>query len=580
MGTEQFRHANVLEVDTYNFSAIADYFVGDKTWTFGVDIEDTSFSNLFLESSFGNFVFSTIDDFKAGVIDTDQSGNYRNTGVVGQSPVAEAEVQVIGAFGQVRWDVNPRLTTTAGIRVDYTTMRDRPAAATDRNGVPFEDLFGIPNNGYISGNWQISPRVSFNYKLDEENDMQLRGGIGVFQGRTPGVWLTNAYTNNGETSNRIDFTQDPNFNALDYINSELDQSNPIIFINKADGTPAVDVVRDGLSLPWVVRSNLALDLRLGKESPWTLTLEGIFTKNYDALYVADINLNETGLGPDGRQLYSGLANPTFSNVYLLDNTNEGEATNFSIQFRRDMQDGWYANFNYVWGKATDSNPFTSSRAVSNWNNRQVFNANTDESSTSNFEVKHRFLVTVGTEFELVSNYTTRISLLYEGRTGRPYSVVFNGDVNGDRRNNNDLLYIPTGPNDPLVNFAPGFDQAAFFAFIEDNGLDAYAGGAAPRNSQRNDWVHRVDLKLEQNIPIWESVGLTLFVDMLNVLNFIDSDWGLTEEFGFPFQQRVVNASVNANNQYEFTSFSPDSPRVQTGGVRSRWAIQLGARISF
>jgi hypothetical protein len=68
--------------------------------------------------------------------------------------------------------------------------------------------------------------------------------------------------------------------------------------------------------------------------------------------------------------------------------------------------------------------------------------------------------------------------------------------------------------------------------------------------------------------------------MLNVLNFIDSDWGLTEEFGFPFQQRVVNASVNANNQYEFTSFSPDSPRVQTGGVRSRWAIQLGARISF
>jgi len=578
MGTEQFRHANNLEVDTYNFSGLAHYFAGNKTYTFGVDLEDTSFANLFLESAVGNLVFANLADFKAGVIDTSQSGNYRNTGVTGQNPIAESEVRVTGAFAQVAWEMNQRLSVTAGLRVDYTEMGDRPPVASDRNGVPFEELFGFPNNGYIGGNVLVSPRLSFNYKLDEQRQMQLRGGIGVFQGRTPGVWLTNPYTNNGETSNRINFADDPNFNAIDYLNN-LDVSSPIVFIDKALGRPAVDVLEEDLSLPWIVRANLAFDFRLGQESNWVMSFEAIFTENYDALYVYNANQRVAGTLPDDRPLYGGTVVDTFADVYVTGNADVGDSQNFGVTLQRDMVDGWFARLSYVHGRAEDANPFTSSRAVSNWNNRQVFDPNAVEVGRANTEVRHRFLVTVGTEFELVKDYTTTVSLLYEGRTGRPYSVVFNGDINGDGRRNNDLLYIPTGPDDPLVNFAPGFDVDKFFDFIEANDLEKYAGGAAPRNSQFNNWVHRLDLKLEQNIPIWEKVRLTFFVDFINVLNMIDDDMGLTEEFGFPFYQRVVSATAS-NGKYNYNSFAPDSDRVQSDGVRSRWAIQLGARLSF
>lgn len=574
MGTEQFRHANNLDVDTYNFSAIADYFAGDFSYTFGIDMENTSFSNLFLESSFGNFEFLSVEDYFNSVVDD----GYRNTGVTGQNPVADSEVTVTGLFGQVQWDVSPKLRLQAGMRLDYTDMSDRPPEAFDRNGVPFEELFGIRNNGIIENSLLVAPRVSFNYKVNEEQDFQIRGGIGVFQGRAPGVWISNGFTNNGETANRIPFPGEGGFDFINYLNTELDQDDPIIFIGKAEGTPEVNVTDPDLSLPWVVRGNLATDMRVG-DSPWVLTLEAIFTQNYDALYVENINLQPSGTAPDGRQVYDGLAVNTFDDVFVLRNTDKGESRNFAVTLERGMVDGWFAKLSYVHGNATDVNPFTSSRAVSNFFNRQVFNANSAEEATSNFEVKHRFLVITGFEFDLVKDYTTRITFLYEGRTGRPYSVTFDGDINGDGDSDNDLLYIPTGVNDPNVSFAPGFDTQAFFDFINKNGLGGYAGGAAERNSQANPWVHRLDVKFEQEIPVWESVGLTFYIDFLNVLNWLDADWGLTEEYGFPFDRKVVDADISGG-QYVFNEFDPESIRVQSNGTRSRWAIQLGARLSF
>ncbi|MEX0326847.1 MAG: TonB-dependent receptor [Puniceicoccaceae bacterium] len=577
-GTEQFRHANNLEVDTYNFSAIGTYYKGNITYTFGVDYEDASFFNLFLESSFANFGFDNIDDYFNGVLNSSSRNNYRNTGVTGQNPVAEAEVSVTGAFVQAAWEVNPKLNVNLGLRMDYTDMGDRPPEAFDSDGVPFEDLFGIPNTGKIDGKTLISPRISFNYKPNLEKDMQIRGGIGIFQGRTPGVWLVNPYTNNGETSNRIRFGDIDGFDWIDYMSTQLDQENPIIYIEKAEGTPEVNVSDPNLSLPWIIRANLAFDYRLG-ESPWVLTAEVIHTENYDSLYVEDINLALDGAAADGRKIYDGTAVDTYDSVFVLRNVDAGDATNFALSLEREMTGGWFSKLSYVNGSAKDVNPFTSSRATSNYYNRQVFNVNDPEVATSNFEVNHRFLVMAGTQFELVANAPTRITAIFEARSGRPYSVTFDGDINGDGDDNNDLLYIPTGPGDSNVVFEPGFDQDGFFDFVKENGLSKYAGRNAPRNSQYNRWVQRLDIKFEQDIPIWESVGLTFYVDFLNVLNWLDSDWGLTEEFGFPFDQEVVGASLE-NGKYVFEEFDPESDRVQTGGVRSRWAIQLGARLTF
>ena len=66
----------------------------------------------------------------------------------------------------------------------------------------------MPLGGQISrseppGGILWSPRVGFNYALREGGREQVRGGIGLFAGRTPYVWLSNQYGNTGIEFRRL-----------------------------------------------------------------------------------------------------------------------------------------------------------------------------------------------------------------------------------------------------------------------------------------------------------------------------------------------------------------------------------------
>ena len=43
----------------------------------------------------------------------------------------------------------------------------------------------------------VQPRFGFNYTFDTERPTQMRGGVGLFQGRAPTVWLGNPFSNTG-----------------------------------------------------------------------------------------------------------------------------------------------------------------------------------------------------------------------------------------------------------------------------------------------------------------------------------------------------------------------------------------------
>ena len=43
----------------------------------------------------------------------------------------------------------------------------------------------------------VSPRVGFSWYTDEEHRTLIRGGVGIFTGRVPFVWLSNSFNNTG-----------------------------------------------------------------------------------------------------------------------------------------------------------------------------------------------------------------------------------------------------------------------------------------------------------------------------------------------------------------------------------------------
>jgi len=196
--------------------------------------------------------------------------------------------------------------------------------------------------------------------------------------------------------------------------------------------------------------------------------------------------------------------------------------------------------------------------------------------------------------EFVPNYPTAFSFFVQARQGVPFSYAFDnntatslfGDSDNEERN---LFYVPTGPGDPLVQFAPGFDTAGFFEFLDESGLSEFGGQISPRNAFNDPWFVDVDFRFQQDLPNFLSgLRTVFFVDVENVLNLIDNGSNVQRTFDrgdVGEAVPVLDAALSADgSQFVFSNFAT-SEIANTGGFdrntgASLWSVQLGLRIEF
>ncbi|MFZ9127117.1 MAG: cell envelope biogenesis protein OmpA, partial [Steroidobacteraceae bacterium] len=105
----------------------------------------------------------------------------------------------------------------------------------------------------------------------------------------------------------------------------------------------------------------------------------------------------------------------------------------------------------------------------------------------------------------------------------------------------------------------------------------------PRNACTSPWVTTADLRLAQEIPLGVSdVRAVLTLDVENLANLINNDWGRLEQVSFNYGSPTVRATIN-NGQYVYSPISGTEPRkafYSTSALPSVWRIQLGFRIEF
>ncbi|MCC6593732.1 MAG: TonB-dependent receptor [Xanthomonadales bacterium] len=600
-GTEQFRHANVLETKTFNMFAAGNLFLDDHAVKFGADYESNDIYNLFLESNLGVYRFANTNDFRNGVY---REYTYRaaTSGNLNDA-AAELELDNVGVFLQDTWSVNYNLTLTYGVRVDTPSVADAPPL-----NQRFVTAFGLRNNTTIDGNDLVQPRFGFNYNFDSERPTQLRGGVGLFQGAAANVWLSNPYTNNGLTIGV--------FGCGTAGLANCPATRPSIFVPNPDNQPPVvvgsgappadvDIVADDLHQPSVWKFNLAIE----HELPWwgmVASAEAILTEVEDAVFYEHLNLGSpTRLGQDGRNMYwanfdpsryqtngtfNGTArsrrNTAFREVLLARPTNKGSGENFTLALTKPMNVDsnlfWQVAYSYT--DATEVNGLTSSRAISNWASRSIFNPNEEVSSRSPYVNKDRFTGTLSYRHFFFEGYKTEFAMFYEGRRGKPYSWTFNNDMNGDGLAGNDLMYIPSGGE---VTFTDPAEASVFAQLVEQYGLDRYAGGVVPRNEEYAPWVHNFDMRISQELPgFFAGNKAEIWLDVLNVGNLLNKDWGVIDEVGFQSNggqaRSFVNfAGINANGGYVYDVLAtPEGLARRDRTAESRWALQLGFRYSF
>jgi outer membrane receptor protein involved in Fe transport len=190
LGTEENTHTNVLETQTWNGFFAATYFLGDHAIKFGADYEDNSVYNLFGRRTNGVYRFANIAAYEAGTPNRFQY--FRPAGDDIDNMAADFGIGDFGLFAMDTWAVNSNLTVNYGFRYDMYSVDESPTYnATASN------TFGYDNSNTIDGESLFQPRVGFNYTFDSERPSQLRGGVGLFSGQSPTVWLANPYSNNG-----------------------------------------------------------------------------------------------------------------------------------------------------------------------------------------------------------------------------------------------------------------------------------------------------------------------------------------------------------------------------------------------
>lgn len=609
-GTESSRQLNQIITKETVGKFIAEYSVGDHTISGGAESDSTKYRNAFVQYTDGYYTFSNITNWVAGTPPSAYQLAKAYSGFSINDAIANWKYEAYALFIQDTIKVNSALTFMLGVRYDYPHIGQKPPVAAGFSSAGFNR----PNGGAVtdntttnSGNETIAPRVGFTYKFNTERKTQLRGGFGLFQGKNPAVWISNAYSNAGSVANATATS-----GQLPGITFSPDVNNQPI-PGGALGSPNINVTDPKFRQPALWKSNLAFDHQL----PWggiNFTAEVYHNVVDSALNVEFLNYKIATDGPsvmpDGRVRYGTVSSITsstttstagrrrvttggpvgngFADVFYLTNTRNGGADGTTFSLSRPLKNNWGWSLSWTRGKATEVSPMTSSVASSNYSNRASFNPNEDRASISNTNIKDRIVGTFTRQFEFIKSNKTRVSFIWQSRTGHPYSWVFRGDANGDGYAFNDLLYVPAGPSDPKVAWASATERDAFFAFIQTNDLWKYQGTHPERNSEVSPWLNTLDIRISQEVPIWKSVKTELFVNVLNIGNMIDKSWGQMEEIPFSYRRAVAGATYNAtaNNgqgqwNYTFNSGTLDGmPIVANDTPISRWQVQAGLKIKF
>jgi hypothetical protein len=620
-----------LTVDTDIIHFKGTLFLKNHELKFGVQYESNSNSHLDIQYPYGSYRYEAVRFFEDGLNADDrgtpsdpgtQAGFSLETPAPGQTGKSEFKLSNLSAFVEDVWTVNDKLTVNMGLRIDYPLVDGTPPVARDSlDETPrtFEEVFGTSNQNTADGNYVIQPRVGFNYALKEDRTIQIRGGAGLFYGTAPHVWMATTYVDNGSTKLfyltgsrspiRPPFSLDPQ-DPIDYLieNTPSDEDPTAVSVN---------YLNPDFKMPTEWKSNLAIDIDL-KSIGSILTLEGQWGwTEHDVHYInRNLKLKDRppfkGFLPDGRALYdmnSVGADPNdrwrergYREVIELTNTDKGKNEQYTIQLDRPMKNNFAWRIGYTYSRNKTVADGTSRNAYTNWASNVGFDPNSDILGLSSFNTPHRIVASFTYNLKWSSHHSTRFTMVYDGRVGRPYSYMgdLNVDMNGDGNDDNDLLYVPSGLDDPLVawgNRNNNLDEAeAFMAWIDTvDGLKSFKGQVVPRNTGTSPWIHQVDLNITHTIKTWENQKLELILNIQNIGNLIDEGWGrekrprggygkfvnvLTQGTHSPRNNVFVEGNEYGHFRYGYEDITERSLYFHPQGLSSRWAAQIGLRYSF
>jgi len=650
-GPDISRQANNLSTQENLFKGKFNYNLGQNVITGGYEFDAIKESDLFVQYATGSYTFTNkcgpgLNQPNGAEINLQDgvacSLTYANAYTNNPETAAgDARFYTHTFYLQDEWHPIGGLRLRAGLRFDLYQTPDKPLY----NPV-FQNEYGFANNLTVDGENVLQPRAGFNWRVDPT--LTVYGGVGLFAGGNPGVYIYDSYDNPGNligtVSSSCAVAVCPAVNTGitgSSISTSLQQQ---VAANANAGAGISNSLDPHFHPPadWKASLGLTKDFGLGKWGgpDWTFHLDYLYQKTQYAVNFVDLfelanTLSTTA--PDGRPEYnparyslttttgpfysnSGVGRTTGYDIELTD-TDKGFSNIVVVGLTKKLPWGLTLDYTFTHETVKDVSPATSSVALSNYSQNATANPNNPGLGTSNYEIPWENKLSVMFDHKFFGDNHTIATLFMQYRAGQPFSYTFNesgissttpydplfGQTGAAAYRGDQLLYVPkadstgnvTATSDPRVTYLSTFNVAQFNAFLHSTGLIKYQGQISPRNAFFSSSVTTADVHLEQEIPVWLLHGakVSAYLNIINLPNLLNSNWGTIYSASFPyFQSPVVAKNCQAvfktssnqcqggvtGNFYEYGTLKTVGQTLQNGyqPATPTYAIQVGARLKF
>ncbi|KAA5541671.1 TonB-dependent receptor [Adhaeribacter rhizoryzae] len=563
------------------------YNTGKINYTFGLDLMYNRMHSLYGSEMNGRFYFNGLENFR-------NQTPYRYAREINllADPSNVVNSLATGAYAQMETTLAPGLDVMAGLRLDNTRYLNK----ANISPLVFNKL-GLRTDNVINTT-QLQPRVQFTWDVNEQSRDIIRFGAGVFGSALNPYSMINNMLFDGTRVASVEIQGDlvPQPNFPGYRENPATAPGTELFSNPSiDRLLTINTNSKDAKVPVVYKTNFSLNhffsdrLRMGVSgyASWA-------RNNY--MYV-DRNMVEEPyfrIVPEGnRGVYVPASTITDKGIVNWVNsrktTQVGRVLELNSKGRKDQYavviDGTYRYFrdgqitaSYTWNDSKDNTSYNGNVANTATLALMVEDDPRDLSRMSYADNQFRNkVVFYGTA---PSVWGTTFSVRYSGIGGTRYSLAVSGNTNGDFVSSNDLAFI----YDPNNNEVPEYLRTGIQAILDNpdaeesikNYIRQNLGQVAERNGGINDFYGVFDVRLAKRFKLFNNHGLEASVDIFNVGNLFNRDWGIGHNLG-------------KQNLYSIRSFDQATQRFvynvnRASGVSglngNPYQIQLGARYSF
>ncbi|MCL4524603.1 MAG: TonB-dependent receptor [Acidobacteria bacterium] len=479
---------------------------GHHTWKFGANFIVDRILNFFPGNFSGAYTFASLEDFGRSLTPTvgfpvssasSFTQAFAGTGTTG--PTTKPDIFEYSLFVQDEWRATPRVLVNYGLRYDYQNS----AKPTVSNPLA---LVGNINTAQLhTDRNNFGPRVGIAWKPFTHDRFVVRGGYGVYYGRTPSIMVGTAHSNNGLNVQTLRFTATTTPVIPDYPNTIC--GAPVASPNcAAPGTvtgasPNIFVFAPNYAQPLVQQWSGGFEYEFARDFGVSVSYLGV--RGFHLQRTRDINL----LPPTPTSIAVGASTATyqrfsstrpvagFARIAQFESTANSRYHGMTIQLTKRFSKNYQFLASYTVGKVTDDKPDATAVVPFTFDDAKIVQNQIDpknDSGPGENDQRHRFVVSGIWDLNSYASGLPSIgkaflggwevSFIVTAQSGQPFSGGVGADLNNDGNSRNDRT--------------PG----------------------QTRNSFRLPNTISVDPRITKNIHITERWKIQLFGEAFNVFN--------------------------------------------------------------